>query len=748
MAFLPQSLGTIGSKIGNFVSNQLKKIPKPSVQQGIDAGFVKPPLFTDTKKQNTTVKAPAMAKTSDGTEVPLMGVTNAQIDAARAKATQKSNIVPPSQPTPSISAPPATTNTASPVFKGEGDSLFFKSGGSFRKITNPDQLQTLAKAGRIQVGTPYQALPSGANIAGTQSSSPTPPQTNTPTASPVSPRPFQATQKTITQPTQTSSSRPATPDAVTRLREAILAQIAPSAEENAIAEELADVIGKSNENIANLEGQGRGITLDLVRGQQGAIARQAESRAQTLEQRLATREATRRANLQAAQTLLGFEQENEADRRAQEQVKGEQLQGLALTAAQRGASPEEIQGILASPTFASGLAVASPFLQANEAQDLIKLSEGDTLVDPNTGQVVAAIPKSSGSGMFGEFDDLLSVKDAEALGVPFGTTKGEAFGMQPTSVTAEQTQQMAQISEALTSAEALLNHPGLEAATGTFRGFALIPGSDGANFKANLETFVSQNVLPKLELLKGSMSDNDIKFIKQSAGALQRNQSEAQFKENLQGIVNTLGHGLNKTQLPNDQLRNEYEVLRIEYPDATPDELAETFASTVSSFNNALSNTAVKGLTNGRTVLSSMGRGTVTGINGSSAWKHGLDFVLDGGKGAPVPSPVSGQVVFAGSNAGFGNQVKIRTARGNTLWLSHLDNINLRPGMMVTKGQLVGTQGNTGTVLGGKGERLTASQIRAGRGTHLDLTIERPDGSYFSPQEVSVLLGDQRTRLA
>jgi len=51
-------------------------------------------------------------------------------------------------------------------------------------------------------------------------------------------------------------------------------------------------------------------------------------------------------------------------------------------------------------------------------------------------------------------------------------------------------------------------------------------------------------------------------------------------------------------------------------------------------------------------ILKSLGQ--ITGIDGSSLWKEGLDIDLQ--KGDPVPSPVGGTVSFVGPRGGFGNQ--------------------------------------------------------------------------------------------
>ena len=129
----------------------------------------------------------------------------------------------------------------------------------------------------------------------------------------------------------------------------------------------------------------------------------------------------------------------------------------------------------------------------------------------------------------------------------------------------------------------------------------------------------------------------------------------------------------------------------------------------------------------------SIGSGTITGLNGSDLWAWGLDFVLAGGKGAEVKTPFIGEVIFAGENGGFGNQVKVKTASGEEIWLSHLNDISVKVGETVNEESVVGTQGNTGSVYSTSG----------GDGTHLDITIKKPDGSFYKANEVASLLGYQ-----
>lgn len=149
----------------------------------------------------------------------------------------------------------------------------------------------------------------------------------------------------------------------------------------------------------------------------------------------------------------------------------------------------------------------------------------------------------------------------------------------------------------------------------------------------------------------------------------------------------------------------------------------------------------VSKIKDGTKVVTVLGSGIATGIEqGSSKWKWGFDFVLQGGKGAPVKAPFSGEVVFAGNNRGFGNQVKIKLANGQEIWLSHLDGINVRKGQKVTQGVVIGKQGNTGALLSSSGQELTPAQRKAGRGTHIDITIKKPDGKYMTSKEVASFL--------
>jgi len=143
----------------------------------------------------------------------------------------------------------------------------------------------------------------------------------------------------------------------------------------------------------------------------------------------------------------------------------------------------------------------------------------------------------------------------------------------------------------------------------------------------------------------------------------------------------------------------------------------------------------VSGIQDFSRVTTTLGSGTATGIeSGSDLWKWGYDFVLEGGKGAPVKVPFGGKVVQVdtghkpGEDNSFGNRVKIQMPDGREVWFSHLDSVaSLREGQTIRPGTLIGTQGNTGSTIARNG----------GTGVHLDITMKKPEGGYFTSQEVA-----------
>lgn len=73
----------------------------------------------------------------------------------------------------------------------------------------------------------------------------------------------------------------------------------------------------------------------------------------------------------------------------------------------------------------------------------------------------------------------------------------------------------------------------------------------------------------------------------------------------------------------------------------------------------------------------------------------------------------------------YGNSVVIEDADGNQIRLSHLDSLNVQPGQSVSATDLIGTLGNTGNVIPGKG----------GDGSHLDIRVKAAGASSEMPSK-------------
>lgn len=320
-------------------------------------------------------------------------------------------------------------------------------------------------------------------------------------------------------------------DPLVALRQKYLGQFAPSDEERS----LADKIAMTSETIAGLEGQGRGISLDMVRGQQGALRSKGLA---PLEARLGALVGARQAEASQTGAMLGFA-EKDAERAAtQAQASKQQLQTLAQTAAQNGATAEQVQAILASGDYNTALQTATPFLSAKQKQDLISVSAGSTLYDPATGEAVYTAPKGGGDDWA---NTRLTPEEAAKRGVAFGTTYGELEGtmLEDPETKAKKQESQAIIDGSSTAFEDKLNlideimsSKGLSGTVGTRWFNRLTPGKlDKAEkkvFLAQVEQLVDVETLNKLIEIKqqggslGAISDAELRILQSSATAISK----------------------------------------------------------------------------------------------------------------------------------------------------------------------------------------------------------------------------------
>ena len=98
--------------------------------------------------------------------------------------------------------------------------------------------------------------------------------------------------------------------------------------------------------------------------------------------------------------------------------------------------------------------------------------------------------------------------------------------------------QIASFDTMLGTIDRLAKHPGLEKSVGLRGKLPTIPGSDSANFQAELDTFQSQAFIPMVAQLKGmgALSDAEGKRLTQAVGALNPNMGEKAFRESIDRI--------------------------------------------------------------------------------------------------------------------------------------------------------------------------------------------------------------------
>lgn len=126
---------------------------------------------------------------------------------------------------------------------------------------------------------------------------------------------------------------------------------------------------------------------------------------------------------------------------------------------------------------------------------------------------------------------------------------------------------------------------------------------------------------------------------------------------------------------------------------------------------------------------------------GSPNNADGVDFTapvgteLKSNVAGEVVEVVSGEKPTAGIKNSWGNRIVVVDAAGNKHTYNHLSNVNVKVGDRVSPGMFIGRVGNTGSVMGGNRESLSQDQLNKGRGSHLDYTVFRPDGSKYTVDE-------------
>ncbi len=85
-------------------------------------------------------------------------------------------------------------------------------------------------------------------------------------------------------------------------------------------------------------------------------------------------------------------------------------------------------------------------------------------------------------------------------------------------------------------------------------------------------------------------------------------------------------------------------------------------------------------------------------ITGKRAWHAGVDFA--GKRGSDVVAVAAGVVVFAGTRSGFGEMVEINHGGGYKTLYGHHDELKVKTGDIVRKGDVIGLMGSSGRATG------------------------------------------------
>jgi hypothetical protein len=118
--------------------------------------------------------------------------------------------------------------------------------------------------------------------------------------------------------------------------------------------------------------------------------------------------------------------------------------------------------------------------------------------------------------------------------------------------------QLASFDTMLGTLDRLGKHPGLSRSVGVMGALPTVPGSDSANFQAELNTFQSQAFLPMVAQLKGmgALSDAEGKRLTQAVGALDPKMGEKAFRESVQRITDEMAAAKTRVQSSGKPMAN------------------------------------------------------------------------------------------------------------------------------------------------------------------------------------------------
>lgn len=308
----------------------------------------------------------------------------------------------------------------------------------------------------------------------------------------------------VPPPTYATNNTPPTPEvnkyetAVSDAEKAYQAAGAMTEDEFNTKTELDNLLSNTRLGVEGKEGQGRGIPLDLVRGQQAALEKQGLLLSEPLSAKLARIQAKRTSALETSKFALD---------RADAKLKAE-----------------------------------------NEKNKAVTVNAGDSIGtwDPKTGTFKSAFtaPTKTNPDANQDPNRILTVTEAKDLGVPYGTSAGEAYGKMDPAVT----QANADKGKAAQGFVSIIDQL-LSSDTGAISGVpslgAFVPGTMAQKTKNLYNQLKGMLSLANRQQLKGSgaISDFESRTLEKAASSLGRNLSDKDFITTLQQLKADLASG-------------------------------------------------------------------------------------------------------------------------------------------------------------------------------------------------------------
>lgn len=566
------------------------------------------------------------------------------------------------------------------------------------------------------------------------------------------------TGSTTTQtPAPTTTTQPGgfqTSPEVLAARKAYIESLRPGGEESRLADQLAAFRGRTEQGILGLEGQGRGIPLGLIRGMQGKLSAQANIQEQTLMERLAAQQAQREIASKAYGAELGFLSEDEKARRELEKpfeanapvVRYNSATGKYEEVYTPPVAPQKLTPDIQEYEYAKANGYTGTFneyMQQSKAQEKLPSSiqeyEYAKAQDPSIG-TFAEWSQQSGTAKTPE------VKMFNNEPYQYNAATGQWDKVSYETGSSNDLATVNIIGDKVNLIDELLkNQGGLTSAVGpTWISRWAWPTqiAEKQNFAAGVNQLISKDTLDTLISLKerggtlGALSVQENAMLQSAASKIgswmvrDKNgnptgefaASEVDFVKEL-NVMRSLANRAISAALGVPQ--QTYEAWKKQ---GFSNEDIQQFIQEQQGFNAGSNTPITKGSSNW---ISSVGTGQITQdfntpasyIKGRSI-HGGLD--IDGKNGDPVSSPVAGKVISAGNEGGWGNTVVIEDAQGNRWRIAHMNNLNVRPGMQVSNGMLLGQLGNTGYVLKSEG----------GDGSHVHMEIKDRNGKLINPHSL------------